>query len=100
MQRDIEPRFFGPRAVIGEIEALIEKRVDVGGRCSPEPSRECSSMFLTMESARLPCWTTFSRLDFQHLRQFADVTAHLLIERGRSQGLVQFVDQFAVWPKN
>src|SRR5262245_1464634 len=31
-------------------------------RCSPEPSRECSSMFLTMASARLPCCTTFSRL--------------------------------------
>src|SRR5215472_2358595 len=32
------------------------------GRCSPEPSRECKSMFLTMESARLPCCTIFSRL--------------------------------------
>src|SRR5262249_7396220 len=31
-------------------------------RCSPEPSRECSSMFLTMASARLPCCTTLSRL--------------------------------------
>jgi hypothetical protein len=30
----------------------------------------------------------------QHPRQFADVTAHLLIERGWGQGLVQFVDQF------
>src|SRR6516165_7928049 len=34
------------------------------GRCSPEPSRECSSRFLTMESARLPCCTTLSRLSF------------------------------------
>src|SRR5215208_3727252 len=31
-------------------------------RCSPEPARECSSMFFTIESARLPCWTTLSRL--------------------------------------
>src|SRR5262249_5851578 len=31
-------------------------------RCSPEPSRECSSMFLTIASARLPCCTTLSRL--------------------------------------
>src|SRR5262249_38677301 len=31
-------------------------------RCSPEPSRECSNMFLTMASARLPCCTTLSRL--------------------------------------
>ena len=32
------------------------------GRCSPEPSRECSSMFLTIEWARLPCCTILSRL--------------------------------------
>jgi hypothetical protein len=31
------------------------------GRCSPVPSRECCSIFLTMASARLPCCTTFSR---------------------------------------
>src|SRR6516162_6566555 len=31
-------------------------------RCSPDPSRECSSMFLTIESARLPCCMTLSRL--------------------------------------
>src|SRR5215469_2670301 len=31
-------------------------------RCSPEPSRECSSIFFTMESARLPCCTILSRL--------------------------------------
>ena len=29
---------------------------------SPDPARECSSMFLTIESARLPCCTTLSRL--------------------------------------
>jgi hypothetical protein len=33
-------------------------------RCSPLPSRECNSMFLTMVSARFPCWATFSRLPF------------------------------------
>src|SRR5208282_1794078 len=32
------------------------------GRCSPGPAHECSSMFLTIESARLPCCTIFSRL--------------------------------------
>ena len=32
------------------------------GRWSPEPSRECSSMFLTIASARLPCCTTLTRL--------------------------------------
>ena len=70
--------------MIGEVEALLEQRVDVGGPCSPEPSRECSSMFLTMESARLPCCTTFSRLPFSSLRQLADFLAHLPIERAGS----------------
>src|SRR6516162_1493886 len=31
-------------------------------RCSPEPSRECSNIFLTMASARFSCCTTLSRL--------------------------------------
>src|SRR5215831_17210422 len=35
------------------------------GRRSPEPSRECSSMFLTMESARWPCCTTLPRLSYK-----------------------------------
>src|SRR3984893_14488814 len=30
-------------------------------RCSPEPWRECRSIFLTMASARSPCCTTFCR---------------------------------------
>ena len=64
------------------------------GRCSPEPSRECSSMFLTMELARLPCCTTFSRLSLQHAGQFVDLLPRLVVERGGLEHLVQFVGQF------
>ena len=52
--RDVEAGLFGARAVIGEVQRLLDELIDVDRRRSPEPSRECSSMFLTMESARLP----------------------------------------------
>src|SRR4051794_8462744 len=45
-------------------------------RCSPEPSRECCSIFFTMESARLPCWTTFSRLLFS-IRVISSISSRL-----------------------
>ena len=63
------------------------------GRCSPQPSRECSSMFLTMELARLPCWTTFSRLSFSRPRQFIDFVPDLVGERGGGKQIVQFIRQ-------
>ena len=51
------------------------------GRCSPEPWRECSSMFLTIESARLPCCTTLSRLPCSIVDQLVDLGAALVVER-------------------
>ena len=34
-------------------------------------------MFLTIESARLPCWTTLSRLPLQHVGKLVDLAARL-----------------------
>ena len=47
-----------------------------------------------MESARLPCWTTFSRLSLSSAGQFVDFFAHLVVERGRLQHIVQLIGQF------
>ena len=47
-----------------------------------------------MESARLPCCTTFSRLSFSMPRQFVDFFADLAVERDRLEHVVQFVGQF------
>src|SRR5262249_42213026 len=62
LQCDVEALLFGARPVPGEIEAFLDEALISTTRCSPEPSRECSSMFLTMASARLPCCTILSRL--------------------------------------
>ena len=57
------------------------------GRCSPEPSRECSSMFLTIESARLPCCTILLEIVAQCIRQFGDFCARLIVGLHALQGL-------------
>ena len=48
--------------MIGKVEALLDDGIDIDRPVFTEPSRECSSMFLTMASARLPCCTILSRL--------------------------------------
>ena len=64
------------------------------GRCSPEPSRECSSMFLTIEVGALAVLHDLFEIALQHLRQLVDLFARLVVERGRLEHVVQFVDQF------
>ena len=53
LQLDVKALRLGPRPVPGEIKAFLDESIDINTRCSPEPSRECCSMFLTMASARL-----------------------------------------------
>ncbi len=53
LQRDVEARLFRAGPVIGEVQRLFRSAFRSIGRTSPPPSRECSSMFLTMESARV-----------------------------------------------
>ena len=50
-------------------------------------------MFLTIESARLPCCTTFSRLPSQHVRQLGDVGARLIVDGTAASSLLQLVEQ-------
>ena len=53
------------------------------GWCSPEPSRECSSMFLTVESARLPCCTILPRLS-RNVSIKSVISARLLSPESRA----------------
>ena len=50
-------------------------------------------MFLTIESARLPCCTTFSRLPRQHAGQFGHLGALFVTDLDACDDLLQFVDQ-------
>jgi len=64
--------------------------IDISRPRSPVPSRECSSMFLTMESARLPCWTTFSRLSLSVL--VSSSTSHDFFAKRRGlQYIIQLI---------
>src|SRR5581483_3215116 len=56
-ERDVEGLVLRPGAVIGEVQRLVDERVDVD--LAP---RECSSIDLTMLSARRPCSPILSRL--------------------------------------
>ena len=48
--------------MIGEVERLLDKRVEVDAPTPIGPPRECSNMLLTMPSARRPFSVIFSRL--------------------------------------
>ena len=51
-------------------------------------------MFFTMKSARLPCWTTLSRLLFSIWHQFVQFTSCFLVEGSARKYVVHFSDQF------
>src|SRR5215831_18840860 len=65
-------------------------------RRSPDTPRECSSMLLTMPSARLPCSAIFSRLPVSIANDFVDIGTLVIGQPGdrRARGLLELVQQF------
>ena len=63
-------------------------------RCSPELSRECSNMFLTIASARFAVLDHFLEVAPQCIRQFVDLSARFVVERQALQGVLQFINEF------
>ena len=49
-------------AVIREVERLVDEGIEIELAALADTPRECSSMLLTIPSARLPCSAIFSRL--------------------------------------
>ena len=60
----------GSRAVIGEIEAFLDDGIDID-RPMPRwsPGANEASMFLTIESARLPCCDDLFEVALRHTRE-------------------------------
>ena len=85
--------------MISEIEAFLDEGVDIDKSMLAEPSRECSSMFLTIASARLPCWTTLSRLP-RRVSVISLMSERSLFVEDAVKRVPQFVDQFAETPRN
>jgi hypothetical protein len=52
-QCDIETLLLSPRTLIGQINCFLDEGIDIDRPVLPEPSRECSGIFLRIESARL-----------------------------------------------
>ena len=63
-QRDVETLILRARTVVGEVQRLIDHRVQIDHAPFGGGPRECSSIAFTMPSARLPCSVIFSRLLF------------------------------------
>ena len=76
----LKPGLFGARPVIGQIEAFFDQGVESTSRCSPEPWRECSSMFLTIEVGALAVLDHLVEVATQHVGQFGDLVAPLVLE--------------------
>ena len=94
LERDVEAGFFGPRAVIGEIEAFLDDRVDVGG---PVLARSLARMQQHVLDDRIGALAVLHHLfeiALQHMGELVDLLARLVVERGRLEHVVQFVDQF------
>jgi hypothetical protein len=90
LQRDVETLLLGTGTVIGKIDSSTMALI-LNGRFSPEPSREYSSMFFTMASARLPCCTTLSRLPCS-VSASSLISARSLLSPAKR--LPQFVNEF------
>jgi hypothetical protein len=62
LQRDVEALILGAGTMKARFSASSTSAFKSTLRRSPLLPRECSSMLLTILSARLPCWAIFSRL--------------------------------------
>ena len=75
MQRDVEAGFLRPRAVIGEVEALLDDRVDVGG---PVLARSLARMQQHVLDDRIGALAVLHHLfeiALQHVGEFVDLLA-------------------------
>ena len=96
LQRDVEVLVLGAGAVIGEVERLLDQALRSTSRRSPVTPRECSSMLLTMPSARLPCSAIFSRLPVS-ISTVSSISARSFVaerRQRRRRRLLQLVEQF------
>ena len=94
LQGDIEPGFLGTRAVIGEIEALIEQRIDIRGPMFAGALARVQQHVLDDGVGALAMLDDLFEIVFQQPCQFVDFLPHLVAERGRLEHVVQFVGQF------
>ena len=94
MQDDIELAFFCACAVVGEIEALIEKRIDIRRPVLAGPLTRMQQHVLDDRVGPLAMLDDFFEIVLQQTRQFVDFLADLGVHRDRLERVIQLIGQF------
>ena len=73
LERDVEAGFFRPRAVIGEIEAFLDDRVDIGGPMFARALARMQQHVLDDRIGALAVLHHLFEIALQHMREFVDL---------------------------
>ena len=94
LQRDVEIRPLGARAVIGEVEAFIDQRIDVGRPMLAGAFARMQQHVLDDGVGALAVLDHFFEIVLEQARQFVDLLADLVADACELEHVVQFVGQF------
>jgi hypothetical protein len=81
--------------VIGEIETLIQERIDIRGPVLAGAFARMQQHVLDDGVGALAVLDDFFEIVFQHGRQFVDFRPDLVAERGGLEHVIQFIGQFS-----
>ncbi len=93
LQRDVEAGLLGARAVIGEVEAFLDQRIDIGRPVLAGALARMQQHVLDDGVGALAVLHDLFEIVLQQSGHFIDFLALLVGERGRPQHVVQFVGQ-------
>ena len=94
LQGNIEFAFFCACAVIGEIEALIEKRIDIRRPVLAGAFARMQQHVLDDGVGALAVLHDLFEIVLQHAGQFVDFFPDLAVHRDRLEHVIQFIGQF------
>src|SRR5437868_6716590 len=93
LERDVEAGFLRARAVVGEIEALLDDRIDLGGPVLAGARTRMQQHVLDDRIGALAVLHDFFEIALQHMRELADLLARLVVELDLLEHVIHFVDQ-------
>ena len=94
LQGDIEALLFGPRPVIGEIEALLDEGIDIDGPVFAGAFARVQQHVLDDGIGTLAVLHDLVEIALQRIRNLADLGSQLAVEVRACKRLPQFVDEF------
>ena len=92
-ERDIEALLLGARAVIGEVEALLDERIDVDDPMLAGALARMQQHVLDDAVGALAVLDDLVEIAAQHVRQLVDLLARLVVDCEPLQGVLQLVDR-------